>query len=142
MGANSSAELSQFTAASAPTTFNLLWLQSGGCGGCTMSLLCADTSDFFGSLTDAGINLLWHPLLSNISAPERKRLLDSLTEYDGAPSKYCRAAEACHPLFRGGWAAAAVNAALARPGAAAGCLLSPPPPPPTDDLRDDDFDDD
>jgi hypothetical protein len=30
--------------------FNVLWLQSGGCGGCNMSLLCADTPDFSGML--------------------------------------------------------------------------------------------
>ena len=29
---------------------NLLWLRSGGCGGCSMSLLCADTADFAGQL--------------------------------------------------------------------------------------------
>ena len=34
---------------------NVLWLQSGGCGGCSMSLLCADTTDFQGHLRDAGI---------------------------------------------------------------------------------------
>lgn len=44
--------------------FNVLWLQSGGCGGCSMSLLCADTTDFSRMLADAGINLLWHPSLS------------------------------------------------------------------------------
>ncbi|OGB82633.1 MAG: HupU protein [Burkholderiales bacterium RIFOXYC12_FULL_60_6] len=44
--------------------FNVLWLQSGGCGGCSMSLLCADTADFRGQLRQAGINLLWHPSLS------------------------------------------------------------------------------
>ena len=43
---------------------NVLWLQSGGCGGCSMSLLCADTTDFQGHLRDAGIRLLWHPSLS------------------------------------------------------------------------------
>ena len=43
---------------------NLLWLQSGGCGGCSMSLLCADTTDFQGHLSGAGIDLLWHPSLS------------------------------------------------------------------------------
>lgn len=64
MDTNSPAEPGQLTTALAQAPFNLLWLQSGGCGGCTMSLLCADTSDFFGSLTDAGINLLWHPSLS------------------------------------------------------------------------------
>ena len=45
-------------------TFNVLWLQSGGCGGCTMSLLCADTPDLPGLLRDNGINLLGHPALS------------------------------------------------------------------------------
>jgi ferredoxin hydrogenase small subunit len=46
------------------TALNVLWLQSGGCGGCSMSLLCADTTDFHGQWRDAGINLLWHPSLS------------------------------------------------------------------------------
>jgi hypothetical protein len=53
----------------APTV--LLWLQSGGCGGCSMSLLCADTTDFHGQLRDAGIDLLWHPSLSLESGVER-----------------------------------------------------------------------
>jgi len=43
---------------------NLLWLQSGGCGGCTMSLLNAESPDVLGCLDMAGINLLWHPSLS------------------------------------------------------------------------------
>ncbi len=45
-------------------TLNLLWLQSGGCGGCSMSLLCEDTSDFYARMRQAGVNLLWHPALS------------------------------------------------------------------------------
>jgi ferredoxin hydrogenase small subunit len=48
----------------AKRSLNLLWLQSGGCGGCSMSLLCADTSDFQAELRQAGVNLLWHPALS------------------------------------------------------------------------------
>jgi Ni,Fe-hydrogenase I small subunit len=44
--------------------FNVLWLQSGGCGGCSMSLLCADTADFACLLRQVGVNLLWHPALS------------------------------------------------------------------------------
>jgi ferredoxin hydrogenase small subunit len=43
---------------------NVLWLQSGGCGGCSMSLLCADTGDFAAQLRQLGIHLLWHPSLS------------------------------------------------------------------------------
>jgi ferredoxin hydrogenase small subunit len=45
-------------------SLNVLWLQSGGCGGCSMSLLCADSADFPALLTDNGIHLLWHPSLS------------------------------------------------------------------------------
>lgn len=54
---------------------NVLWLQSGGCGGCTMSLLCADTTDFFGTLGGAGINLLWHPSLSLESGDDALSIL-------------------------------------------------------------------
>jgi ferredoxin hydrogenase small subunit len=43
---------------------NVLWLQSGGCGGCSMSLLCADTPDLPALLHSNGIELLWHPALS------------------------------------------------------------------------------
>ncbi len=55
---------------------NVLWLQSGGCGGCSMSLLCADTADFSGMLKGAGLNLLWHPSLSLESGQELLSLLD------------------------------------------------------------------
>ncbi len=45
-------------------TLNVLWLQAGGCGGCSMSLLGADTVDFPAWLRGNGIDLLWHPALS------------------------------------------------------------------------------
>ena len=45
-------------------TFNVLWMQSGGCGGCSMSLLCADTADFAAMWRANGIEILWHPVLS------------------------------------------------------------------------------
>ena len=57
-------------------TLDVLWLQSGGCGGCSMSLLCADTPDFDGLLASAGIRLLWHPALSLASGDEVIALLD------------------------------------------------------------------
>ena len=40
------------------TPFRVLWLQSGGCGGCNMSLLCADTQDFSAMWRSEGIELL------------------------------------------------------------------------------------
>ena len=59
---------------------NLLWLQSGGCGGCSMSLLCADTTDFSGHLKSAGIDLLWHPSLSLASGSDVIALLQSVLD--------------------------------------------------------------
>ena len=48
-------------------TLDVLWLQSGGCGGCTMSLLCAESPDLISTLELGGIRLLWHPALSEAS---------------------------------------------------------------------------
>ena len=59
---------------------NVLWLQSGGCGGCSMSLLCADTTDFHGLWRDAGIHLLWHPSLSLASGAEVVDLLHAVLD--------------------------------------------------------------
>ncbi|QTL04644.1 HupU protein [Aquabacter sp. L1I39] len=50
--------------------FTVLWLQSGGCGGCTMSLLCAEGPDVMTTLEGAGISLLWHPSLSEETGDE------------------------------------------------------------------------
>lgn len=48
-------------------TKKVLWLQSGGCGGCSMSLLGAESPDLLTTLNAAGIDLLWHPALSECS---------------------------------------------------------------------------
>jgi Ni,Fe-hydrogenase I small subunit len=44
--------------------FNLLWLQSGGCGGCTLSLLNAESPDLLTTLNSSSIRILGHPSLS------------------------------------------------------------------------------
>ena len=59
-------------------TFNVLWLQSGGCGGCTMSLLCAEAPDVTATLESAGIRLLWHPSLSEETGVEALALFESV----------------------------------------------------------------
>ncbi len=56
--------------------FNVLWLQSGGCGGCSMSLLNAESPDIKSLFKQAGINLLWHPSLSEASAEQLIELLE------------------------------------------------------------------
>ncbi|MCP4934262.1 MAG: HupU protein [bacterium] len=59
---------------------NLLWLQSGGCGGCAISLLNAETPDLITSLEIAGINLLWHPSLSERSGTYYQKLLKEIQD--------------------------------------------------------------
>ena len=57
-------------------TLNVLWLQSGGCGGCSMSLLCADTVDFSELLRGNGVDMMWHPALSLHGEHQLLDLLD------------------------------------------------------------------
>lgn len=57
---------------------NILWLQSAGCGGCTMSLLCAENPGVFDLLRDAGLNMLWHPALSQETGGEVLRILSDI----------------------------------------------------------------
>ncbi|MCP3666710.1 MAG: HupU protein [Gammaproteobacteria bacterium] len=57
---------------------NMLWLQSGGCGGCSLSLLNAENPDLLNRLESAGINLLWHPMLSEASGAEMIDILESI----------------------------------------------------------------
>jgi NiFe hydrogenase small subunit HydA len=63
-----------------PKSLNLLWLQSGGCGGCSMSLLGAEGPGLLTSLEAAGINLLWHPSLSEPGDVELLQLLEQLRD--------------------------------------------------------------
>lgn len=57
---------------------NVLWLQSAGCGGCTMSLLCAENPNVLDTLGDGGIEFLWHPSLSVESGAEVVALLSAV----------------------------------------------------------------
>ena len=49
---------------------NLLWLQSGGCGGCTLSWLGSEQGSLFRLLADEGIDILWHPSISEACLDE------------------------------------------------------------------------
>jgi Ni,Fe-hydrogenase I small subunit len=59
-----------------------VWLQSGGCGGCTLSLIGAEGPDLITSFAAAGIEVLWHPSLSELSGREALALLEGIR--DGA----------------------------------------------------------
>lgn len=68
---------------------NILWLQSAGCGGCTMSLLCAENPGVFDVLGDAGLSFLWHPALSEASGGEVRDLLASVESGETALDILC-----------------------------------------------------
>jgi len=53
----------------------LLWLQSGGCGGCTLSWLGSEWGPLFATLNDAGIEILWHPSISEAGAEAALEIL-------------------------------------------------------------------
>lgn len=61
---------------------NLLWLQSGGCGGCSLSLIGAESPGLFDSLSAAGINLLWHPAISELGGAGLIALFNDLLNRD------------------------------------------------------------
>jgi len=54
----------------------LLWLQSGGCGRCTLSWIGGELGPIVHTLKDEGIELLWHPSLSQASCHEVVDILD------------------------------------------------------------------
>jgi NiFe hydrogenase small subunit HydA len=57
---------------------SLVWLQSGGCGGCTLSVLGAEAPGFFQALDFARIEVLAHPSLSEASGAAFHSLVASL----------------------------------------------------------------
>ena len=66
--------------ASQEEKLTLLWLQSGGCGGCSLSLFGADAPDLFSALDLARIDVLLHPSMSEVGGRSQNELLNRLRE--------------------------------------------------------------
>lgn len=56
----------------------LYWMQTGGCGGDTMSFINISMPDFYDLFKFLNIELLWHPSLSTISCQENDRIIDEI----------------------------------------------------------------
>lgn len=56
--------------------FNIVWLQAGSCGGCTMATLGADDIGIEETLAGFGIRFLYHPTLSVETGAEALEILD------------------------------------------------------------------
>jgi len=57
---------------------NLYWLQAGGCGGDSMSMLNMDSPEFLELTAENDIDILWHPSMSNLPASQHRNILDEL----------------------------------------------------------------
>jgi hydrogenase small subunit len=70
-----------------PTT--LYWLQLGGCGGDTMSLLNAESPDTLELFSLLDIQVVWHPSLSHGSPAEHQQLVEQLLSGERALDILC-----------------------------------------------------
>lgn len=59
-------------------TTRMLWLQGASCGGCTMAVLESGASGWFDELRQSGLELLWHPSVSEQTGEEVLELLESV----------------------------------------------------------------
>ena len=59
-------------------SFNVIWLQSGGCSGCTLSFLGFEALDIIQWSHSLNLNWLWHPSLTEHSGEETRALLDAV----------------------------------------------------------------
>ena len=71
------------------TPFTVLWLQAGSCGGCTMSALSADDVGLVPALERFGIQLLWHPSLSQQTGHEVVELLTAIADGQQSVDALC-----------------------------------------------------
>ena len=59
-------------------TVKLFWLQCGGCGGDTWSLLNAESPDISELFDSLDIEVLWHPTISMKPVNEQRKLIQLL----------------------------------------------------------------
>ncbi|MGB0694666.1 MAG: HupU protein [Rhodospirillaceae bacterium] len=83
-------------------SFTIIWLQTAGCGGCTMSLLCAENPSLPQRMEDFSLSMLWHPALSAESGASAKETLSAAAEGRLAVDALCiEGAIVCGPQGTG-----------------------------------------
>lgn len=74
---------------SARRPLRMLWLQSGGCGGCTLSLIGAQRPDLVSALEIAGVEMLWHPSLSEATGAEAQAIIQAAANGETSVDLFC-----------------------------------------------------
>lgn len=67
----------------------LLWIQTGSCGGETMSILCADSPSLEELVAEYGIEILWQPSLSVAPRPHLDALIQAIADDSQALDILC-----------------------------------------------------
>ncbi|MGB0683809.1 MAG: HupU protein [Magnetovibrionaceae bacterium] len=62
------------------SSFNVVWLQAGSCGGCTLAALGTDDRGLEAVLAPFGIRFVYHPALNTESGPEALERLNHLLD--------------------------------------------------------------
>ena len=57
---------------------NVLWMQTGACGGDTMSILCADKPSLESLVDFYGVNILWQPSLTHAPVSQLKTYIEQI----------------------------------------------------------------
>lgn len=69
--------------------FNILWLQAGSCGGCTMAALERGASGWFRELSAFGMALLWHPSLSEETGEDAREIFERIERGQTRLDAFC-----------------------------------------------------
>lgn len=69
--------------------FNIVWLQSGGCSGCTLSFLGLEEMDLIQWSKNLHLQWLWHPSLTEHSGEETLSLLQSILNKEIPLDLFC-----------------------------------------------------
>jgi ferredoxin hydrogenase small subunit len=67
----------------------LIWLQAGSCGGCTMAALDSGSRSFLEELRTFGVEIVWHPALSEETGDDALALLAKAASGETALDLLC-----------------------------------------------------
>lgn len=68
---------------------NILWMQSGGCSGCSLSFMGLEEMDLVSWSNTFGLNWLWHPSLTESSSYETQEMIQKVLKKEIKLDIFC-----------------------------------------------------